>query len=109
MADVIADNTEGYDKIANLIASRIDKNFQDLLKELVEGGDPSSFTSDGVSITTSDLENFLTVLGGSDLAIKFTPRLVKGTISKFTAATATSPAALLGGSVEVSIGGRWSF
>ncbi len=109
MAGVIAEDTSGYDVVSEKIASTINGAFQKLLKDLIEGGNFALLDGDEVSLTQVDLENFLAVLGGANLNIDFTPKLVKGTIARFSATDLTSSPALLGGSVSVSIGGSWSF
>ena len=108
---VIAERTEGYDAVADFIATRIDKAFQDLFRDLIERGNVNSLIGDDDNppLTKEDLENFLSVLGGANLAITFSPKLLKGTTTKFTAETLQSPEELLGGSISVSIGGSWSF
>jgi len=104
----IADDTTGYDKVSDLIGTRINEAFQSLLKEILESGNLNSFAAEGVTLSQVEVENFIAVLGGAGLDITFTPKLVKGSVTRFTAQDLTSPAGLLG-SFEVSCGGRWTF
>ena len=108
-SSVIAENVEGYENIANVIGEKIDKAFKELLIDLISSGNFTSLTSDGVSVTEADLKNFLAVLGSADISINFTPKLVKGTVKKFDATNIQSEPSILGGSINVSIGGSWSF
>ncbi len=108
MTNVIAENVEGYENIANVIGKRIDENFQKLLIDLISGN-INSLSSNEQSVTKADLENFLTVLGSANISINFSPKLLKGTVKKFSATDVQSDASILGGSISVSIGGSWSF
>jgi hypothetical protein len=104
-------DTTGYDKISEVIGRRINENFLQLFKDLT-AGDISTFTASG--ITSADLENFFASLGGANIAVQFTPKVVKGTQDQFIAGSFTfapsvdgTGASVLG--FEGSCGGRWTF
>jgi len=109
MPSGIADDTTGYDKVSELIGTRINEAFESLLQELIESGNLNSFAAEGVTLSQAEVENFITVLGGAGLDITFTPKLVKGRITKFKAKDIKPPAGLLGLSGNISAGGCSGF
>jgi len=109
MTGVVAHDFAGYEKVADLIGRGINKSLQDLLKGFIEDKDISSFAANGLLTTSSDLENFLIVLGSVELEIEFIPKFVKRKIIKFTALDLESPPTSSRQGIEFSIGGRWTY
>ena len=104
-------STEAYEKVANGVGEEMDKAWKNIMSKLASRNVSGIAAFDSGSLTPSDLSDFFTVLGGTQMAITFASRQPKGERTRSTSLDIEpqtgSPATLVSG--EISIGGTIRF